>query len=333
MLFEQHIAKAVEADPDGIEIEFDSVDSLLGALSTSEHMQAWIYRGQAVYDWGLQSRVQRELEASGVDKGEWRDVENRLLRFFREQVSSSLPRPPEPGDLLGWLSVMQQYRAPTRLLDWSESPFVALFFACAEYINEDEVDGAIWALNAGAVRALRGSAQFAGWDEYVLDRTTSMFPGGKKEVSIKEPGNPNTWNATLNNQVREFILDNKAVWFPLKPPQPDSRMVAQQAVFTVDTSFDLSIKTMIEELVAFERNFRREHPPPAGFAIGPPRCPRDFLLQIRIRGSWRRAMLNALEKMNITPATLFPGADGAGYATLLRLRTGAARSLRDILLP
>jgi hypothetical protein len=41
---------------------------------------------------------------------------------------------------------MQHYRLPTRLLDWTESPIVALYFAVANG-KRDGQDGALWALD------------------------------------------------------------------------------------------------------------------------------------------------------------------------------------------
>lgn len=47
-------------------------------------------------------------------------------------------------DRSSWLTLMQHYGLPTRLLDWSESPLVALYFALS---SQEDKDAAVWALN------------------------------------------------------------------------------------------------------------------------------------------------------------------------------------------
>ncbi|MCB5383968.1 FRG domain-containing protein [Blautia glucerasea] len=52
---------------------------------------------------------------------------------------------PQPYDRASWLTMMQHYGLPTRLLDWSESPLVALYFALSE--KKDDIDAAVWIMN------------------------------------------------------------------------------------------------------------------------------------------------------------------------------------------
>ena len=56
------------------------------------------------------------------------------------------PSVPQRYDHASWLTLMQHYGLPTRLLDWSESPLVALYFALSS--DEDaKTDAAVWVLN------------------------------------------------------------------------------------------------------------------------------------------------------------------------------------------
>lgn len=64
-----------------------------------------------------------------------------ILRFQKE--ASSYLRNICGSDELLWLQYAQHYGVPTRLLDFSSNPLVALYFAC----RDTGADGALWVLN------------------------------------------------------------------------------------------------------------------------------------------------------------------------------------------
>ncbi len=71
--------------------------------------------------------------------------EQNVCSDFITKAPARYPKScPSLGDAASWLILMQHYRLPTRLLDWTESPLVALYFAVSKHKC---FPGALWALN------------------------------------------------------------------------------------------------------------------------------------------------------------------------------------------
>lgn len=95
------------------------------------------WRGQASIDWDLSTSLYRKrLKRNETDR-------NSLFKLMARSRYSDCPR---RDDIFPWLFLMQHYRLPTRLLDWSDSPLIALYFAI-ESAAYDDVDAALWALS------------------------------------------------------------------------------------------------------------------------------------------------------------------------------------------
>ena len=101
--------------------------------------EVW-WRGHADSTWNL---------VPGVYRGSRNELYERniTLRFWRSAPTRHA-RCPARDDLSAWIQLMQHYRLPTRLLDWTQSPLVALFFAVTELPS---TAGAIWALSPFAL--------------------------------------------------------------------------------------------------------------------------------------------------------------------------------------
>src|SRR5262249_1698942 len=52
-------------------------------------------------------------------------------------------------DRLGWLTLARHFGLPTRLLDWSWSPLIALYFATQPVKDRQDSDGCLWAIQPG----------------------------------------------------------------------------------------------------------------------------------------------------------------------------------------
>lgn len=65
-----------------------------------------------------------------------------MLSEFKRIAEIKLPRPPADNEDLKWVQIARHYGLPTRLLDWTENPLIALYFSCAD----TETDGAVFVL-------------------------------------------------------------------------------------------------------------------------------------------------------------------------------------------
>ena len=107
------------------------------------------------------------------------DFENGMIGLFKARARTALAQVSADTDLLAWLSLMQHYGAPTRLLDWSASPFVGLFFACTGAYSDGGM-GALWGLNAYfCARQARGPSFPHSWDHLGTLSLTTVDAEGK----------------------------------------------------------------------------------------------------------------------------------------------------------
>ncbi|MBN2555887.1 MAG: FRG domain-containing protein [Anaerolineales bacterium] len=170
-----------------------------------------LYRSQFAFR-GL-SRADYPLETSlfRLCKGH-ADLERHLLRNFRKYAHRDIV---EQDSLWYWLSVAQHHGLPTRLMDWTFSPYVAMHFATAR-TEKFDVDGAIWAVNYKRVHeALPNSLlqllNREGSDVFTVDMLTEKVDALDEFDALAE---------------EDFVLF-------FEPPSIDDRIVNQFALFSV----------------------------------------------------------------------------------------------------
>ena len=123
--------------------------SLLESSFFNGNATQFVYRGHRRYDWNMMPTLGR-LTASGIVTEELADEQLGLFRkAIRGRINdhSLLEEGPEDDEL--W-SIGQHHGLMTPLLDWTYSPYVALFFAFAKEDQPDEKDNpyrAIYVLN------------------------------------------------------------------------------------------------------------------------------------------------------------------------------------------
>jgi len=109
----------------------------------------WIFRGQVDAAWPVESTFGREylewFSQLSDTEGLLKSHELSMIEKFRQKACGYVNRPDMTN--LEWLSLMRHYGVPTRLVDFTESPFVALYFASLMDGERNEgTDFAVWAV-------------------------------------------------------------------------------------------------------------------------------------------------------------------------------------------
>jgi hypothetical protein len=149
----------------------------------------------------------------------WAEQEERIVRIFKRKAHLFLDHIPDETDAFQWLALMQHHGAPTRLLDFTWSPFVAAFFA----LERASGDAAVWALSIPLI-----------W------KAKHKFPGTKRlvteeELSLRKPGN---YERFFLRNVVPFVVTGE-------PMVMNQRLVAQAGTFVVPGILDRAVEEVL----------------------------------------------------------------------------------------
>ena len=169
------------------------------ALVTRPPYSNWAFRGEKDERFPLYSSLSRYLQNFRVAPKAWADQEARVLRIFKRKAHQFLDKPPDLDDEFQWMALMQHHGAPTRLLDFTWSPYVAAFFALERTLG----DGVVWALNPARIDSSRNPRPARMDPRAKGNIHRYYFPGTHRFIWM---GEPHTMNRRLIAQSGTFAV-------------------------------------------------------------------------------------------------------------------------------
>jgi len=265
--------------------------------------QGWIFRGHKRESYSLAPSIERAYPYS-----DWSEAEYKILREFQSKARMHLdPAQIPPTDYrLGWLAIMQHYGAPTRLLDFTYSPYVALYFAMRNREKSESAYAEVWGIDAAALREQANKTNRKA-DTKVREKKGEPRKGGRASLLAEDTASSlqltqeddEQWDQLIRNALdpcgvrREHFNRNGFVAVAL-PPLQNPRLSSQQSVFLLNGAQDLTFETSLEFMMQGEKQqwYRRF------------RVPEDALRRVE----------EQLFQFNIHDLSLFPDVEGlAGF--------------------
>lgn len=215
--------------------------------------EEWVYRGQYSKVWPLATSLERSYGANKITRESERNAIFDFMNKTRLYLNNGYSR-------IDALAAMQHYGAPTRLLDFTRSFFVALYFAF-ETVGKTQHgkrtnagkranDHAVWAVNLK--NALFNSRPL---EEGINDNACSMVAGVRSQNLIEEE-----LFRSAEQYIRDGMIINNAIRgeqcrkqaerlllgaseahqlgiLPIDIIKSNPRMAAQNGLFIMTTDF------------------------------------------------------------------------------------------------
>lgn len=252
----------------------------------------WVFRGEYF------CRVPRtKLEAafglySITDAARKRKCEKWIIREFQRKASLYMASEPHKDDLLEWLAVMQHHGALTRLVDFTYSFFIALYFALAQ-----NAAGTMWAIDiANNSAPITKKIRERDLDLRKLNALRRRLSPMNDILGIRAEAEK-LYDLAVVCYLMKYALPSV---YPVSPFRLNRRLTAQQGLFLASGDTGVSFE---ENLKAYFDNDEAKM--------------KGCVHKVNLIGgkAKRRDIIYRLKQMNISNESLFQDLDGFARST------------------
>lgn len=280
-------------------------------MLSNRFISSFAYRGQANSEWKITSSIERLLDrvyppnpvqihsTYFLEKNLYRDFKWKYPIYEKNYI-------PKDNEIIEWLSLMQHYGCPTRMVDFTYSPYVALFMA----MDDSEYEySSIWCIN-----------QIICTDSFVKECQQEV-----NETLFVDKIMCNDYIYEKANEMLENNLFKKAPLNPCKriylvqPHRINDRINRQQGLFAIPentiVTFEENIFPLInnQEVVSLPFKDIIEYSFSSKGIFGA----LDYaLIKINIPYDFKYDIMKSLYQMNITKETMYPGLEGLGKSLI-----------------
>ena len=269
-------------------------------IELSDKLKDFVFRGHADCKWNLSSTLERDSARFGCPPQDIWDNEKVIISQFKSRAHHFLKHTPDDGELMEWLSIIQDYGGPTRLLDFTDSFYVAAFFAS----ESTSTDACIWAIN---------SYQLLFHSLFRIRYDIGIVNDKSYDVTAKE--------ICKYAEKQITAKDEKDLVLGVVPPRLNDRLAVQKGQFlfpcNLNKGFEYNLcKTMFLPFDSLDSsNATRLTIENNQISV----IANSSIIKIILPLSLQREFLIRLYRMNIDAASLFPGLDG--FARSLKIFT------------
>lgn len=253
-------------------------------------MRRWLFRGQTKAEWSLKSSLERAFESRGISIIQTDPIEEMIIMDFKSRAHLFASSVPKHEDTIAWMTLLRHHGGATRILDFTESFYVAAYFALDCAVDEC----AVWAFNR--IDYMRKVSD-------VTDRLCVQLKINQS-ISLHQ-----RLDEILRRAIRGEIRDN--IVFTMGPSQQNERQFLQQAVAIIPLNLQEGyMGALLGSLVPRGRMPNVARGGEITFEDLQRVILNSNLVKLVIT---EEAFLDArldLEQMNINGATLFRGLDG-----------------------